>query len=51
MRLLNTRMSEGKLELEQFEGNEIPLYAILSHVWGENEATLSGCRRGKGGEI
>jgi hypothetical protein len=40
MRLLNTCTSEGKLTLEEFGGNKIPLYAILSHVWGENEVTF-----------
>ena len=36
MRLLNT----NHLELEEFGSNEIPLYAILSHVLGENEVTF-----------
>src|ERR1700736_2831968 len=36
MRLLNTT----KRELEEFGGNEIPLYAILSHTWGESEITF-----------
>jgi len=36
MRLLHT--TEHKLE--EFEGNKIPLYAILSHTWGENEITF-----------
>jgi hypothetical protein len=36
MRLLNTT----KCKLEEFGGNEIPLYAILSHTWGENEITF-----------
>jgi hypothetical protein len=40
MRLLNTCTSEGKLKLEEFGGNKIPLYAILLHVWGENEVTF-----------
>jgi Heterokaryon incompatibility protein (HET) len=33
MRLLNTTT----LELEQFTGDKIPEYAILSHTWGEEE--------------
>ena len=36
MRLLNTT----KRKLEEFEGNNIPLYATLSHTWGENEITF-----------
>jgi hypothetical protein len=36
MRLLNTT----KRKLEEFGGNEIPLYAILSHTWGESEITF-----------
>src|ERR1700722_4796563 len=36
MRLLNTT----KRKLEEFGGNEIPLYAILSHTWGEIEITF-----------
>jgi hypothetical protein len=32
--------SKGKLKLEEFGGNKIPLYAILSHVWGGNEVTF-----------
>src|SRR5579862_1396337 len=36
MRLLNTT----KRKLEEFASNEIPLYAILSHVWGKNEITF-----------
>ena len=33
MRLLNTT----KRKLEEFRGNKIPLYTILSHTWGESE--------------
>jgi len=40
MRLLNTT----KFKLEEFEGNNIPLYAILSHTWGENEITFQDFR-------
>src|SRR6266480_4778954 len=36
MRLLNTTT----LQLEGFGGNKIPLYAILSHTWEENEITF-----------
>jgi hypothetical protein len=36
MRLLNTTTSK----LEEFGGNNIPLYAILSHTWGKNEITF-----------
>lgn len=35
MHLLHTRTSE----LREFHGDEIPAYAILSHVWGEGEVT------------
>ncbi|CZR51421.1 related to beta transducin-like protein [Phialocephala subalpina] len=36
MRLLHTE----KFELEEFGGNEVPHYAILSHTWGKEEVTL-----------
>jgi len=36
MRLLHT----NNYKLEKFEGNKIPLYAILSHRWGDNEITF-----------
>jgi hypothetical protein len=36
MRLLNTK----ELGLEEFAGDSIPLYAILSHRWGNEEITL-----------
>ncbi|KAH7403059.1 heterokaryon incompatibility protein-domain-containing protein [Cadophora sp. MPI-SDFR-AT-0126] len=36
MRLLNT----STLKLESFFGREIPIYAILSHTWGDDEVTL-----------
>ncbi|KAI0156438.1 heterokaryon incompatibility protein-domain-containing protein [Xylariaceae sp. FL1272] len=35
MRLINTRT----LELKEFFGKDIPVYAILSHVWGAEEVT------------
>ncbi|KAH8592126.1 heterokaryon incompatibility protein-domain-containing protein [Bisporella sp. PMI_857] len=37
MRLLNVRT----LKLEEFVGSVIPEYAILSHTWGEDEASFS----------
>ncbi|RFU35640.1 hypothetical protein B7463_g731, partial [Scytalidium lignicola] len=36
MRLLNT----DSLEVEQFDDGKIPLYAILSHTWDNEEVTL-----------
>ncbi|KAE9381886.1 HET-domain-containing protein [Stipitochalara longipes BDJ] len=36
MRLLNVR----SMQLESFEGDEIPSYAILSHTWGEDEVSF-----------
>lgn len=36
MRLLNT----STLKIEEFFGNAIPLYAILSHTWSAEEVTL-----------
>lgn len=36
MRLLNIT----KHELEEFRGNDIPLYAILSYTWGKNDITF-----------
>jgi len=42
MRLLHTRT----LKLEEFGGNEIPLYAILSHTWRENEITFQDIEGG-----
>ncbi|PVH72247.1 HET-domain-containing protein [Cadophora sp. DSE1049] len=36
MRLLNTIT----LKLESFFGRELPIYAILSHTWGDEEVTL-----------
>jgi ankyrin repeat protein len=37
MRLLNTT----KRKLEEFRGNKIPLYAILSHTWDEKEKEIT----------
>jgi ankyrin repeat protein len=42
MRLLNTE----NCELEEFGDNKIPLYAILSHTWGEHEITFQDVERG-----
>ncbi|EXM19626.1 Heterokaryon incompatibility [Fusarium oxysporum f. sp. vasinfectum] len=36
MRLINTRT----LELHEFSGENVPPYAILSHVWGAEEVTF-----------
>src|SRR6266480_3183461 len=36
MRLL----SSSTLQLEEFVGNEIPEYVILSHTWGPEEASF-----------
>lgn len=36
MRLLNT----NKVKLEEFRSSEVPLYAILSHTWGDGEITF-----------
>ncbi|KAH8719380.1 hypothetical protein GQ44DRAFT_366567 [Phaeosphaeriaceae sp. PMI808] len=41
MRLLNTE----KYELEEFGDNKIPLYAILSHTWGDHEITFQDVER------
>ena len=50
MRLINT----GDLRLEEFFGDKIPPYAILSHTWREAEVTLQdwhdeGRRHGRHG--
>jgi hypothetical protein len=37
MRLINTET----LELEEFMGNNVPKYAILSHTWGNKELTYT----------
>lgn len=37
MRLINTET----LELEEFVGNNVPKYAILSHTWGNKELTYN----------
>ena len=43
MRLLHTE----KFELEEFGGNKIPPYAILSHTWGKEEVTLQDVKTNK----
>jgi hypothetical protein len=47
MRLLNT----STLKVEEFTGNDIPGYAILSHRWEDEEMTLQDLRDGKAGKI
>ncbi|KAH8586888.1 hypothetical protein B0O99DRAFT_527789, partial [Bisporella sp. PMI_857] len=42
MRLLKT----ANRKLEEFGGNNIPPYAILSHTWGSDETTLQDIERG-----
>jgi hypothetical protein len=41
MRLLNVRTRQ----LEEFIGDRIPAYAILSHTWGEEEVSLQDLKR------
>ncbi|KAJ4186423.1 hypothetical protein NW755_007718 [Fusarium falciforme] len=36
MRLINVRT----MELEEFHGDQVPKYAILSHTWGQGEVTF-----------
>ncbi|EEU37114.1 uncharacterized protein NECHADRAFT_52245, partial [Fusarium vanettenii 77-13-4] len=36
MRLINVRT----MELEEFHGDQVPWYAILSHTWGQGEVTF-----------
>src|SRR5271156_1088891 len=48
MRLLDTAevldtvevLDTAKVKVRRFEDDEIPLYAIISHTWDENEITL-----------
>lgn len=42
MHLINTET----LKLESFEGSRIPLYAILSHTWGQDEITFQEIQLG-----
>ena len=39
MRLLH-RLPYGSIELEEFHGDNIPSYAILSHTWEKDEITF-----------
>ena len=54
MRLLQLQ-GGGSFSLVEFQGNNIPPYAILSHTWGPNDEeviyqdVLSGTGRGKSG--
>lgn len=41
MRLINTKT----LKLEEFNGTDIPPYAILSHTWGEGEVSFQDIQR------
>jgi len=43
MRLLDT----SSLELKEFWDNEIPLYAILSHTWEEEEVSFWNMQSGR----
>ena len=43
MRLLHSL----ELRLEEFLGDDIPPYAILSHTWGEGEVSLENMRSGE----
>jgi hypothetical protein len=42
MHLLNT----SSLELEEFQDNDIPLYAILSHTWEKDEVSFQDIQGG-----
>lgn len=42
MRLINT----NTLELEEFQGNQVPPYAILSHTWGSEEVSFQEWQNG-----
>jgi hypothetical protein len=48
MRLLHTK--KPGLEFEEFHGEDIPSYAILSHTWysGNQEVSYQDIRDGKG---
>jgi hypothetical protein len=46
MRLLNVSAPELELKLEEFFGDKIPPYAILSHTWGDGEVTFQDLQRG-----
>ena len=42
MRLLNTQT----LQLEEFQGEDVPKYAILSHRWGKEEVLFKDMEQG-----
>jgi hypothetical protein len=44
MRLLNT----STFELREFFGKNIPVYAVLSYRWEDEEATLPNLQNGSG---
>jgi hypothetical protein len=44
MRLLNT----STIQFEEFPGDDIPHYAILSHTWGEEEVSFQDMQNGHG---
>jgi hypothetical protein len=47
MRLLEYN-NDGEFSLAEFFGDDIPRYAILSHRWGAEEATLADLIDGTG---
>jgi hypothetical protein len=44
MRLLNT----STIQFEEFPGDDLPHYAILSHTWGEEEVSFQDMQNGDG---
>ena len=46
MRLINTTT----IQLHEFHGNAVPIYAILSHRWGEKEVSFQAMQSGKASE-
>jgi hypothetical protein len=49
MRLLK-RETDGELVLTKHKDKEVPVYAILSHTWGDEEVTLQDLEAGTGTE-
>ncbi|KAL7943509.1 ankyrin repeat-containing domain protein [Trichoderma barbatum] len=48
MRLLHTKeLDTGGFELKEFGEHNVPLYAILSHTWGEEEVTFQDMTLGR----
>jgi hypothetical protein len=47
MRLVNVHT----LVISEFYGDQIPRYAILSHLWGEEEVTLQDMKEGKAASL